>query len=77
MKSIKVISVVLAVIIIVIGFNIISKTDTYKKYKLTTMAKIQGAEYITVEDDSVTFLLGKRYITYYSFDYGIKELSGK
>lgn len=76
--NIKVIAIVLAVIMLVaFSYGGFKRTNMYKKYKLASIAIGKGATYVTVESDSVSYLLGNSYMTYYSFDYGIKELSGK
>ena len=76
--NLKVIAIVLAVILVVaFSYGGFKKTDTYKKYKLASIAKSKGATYITIGSNSVSYLLDNSHMTYYSFDYGIKELSGK
>lgn len=76
--TMRVIAAVLAVVMaLAIGFSMVRTTDTYKKYKLAGIARSKGATDITIEDDSVTYRLDGSHMTYYSFDYGIKELSSK
>lgn len=77
-KMIKVIIIISAIVLtLTIGFGIIRTTDIYKKYKLADIAKSKGYTHIEVGDDYVTFWTDESIMTYYAFDYGVKELSGK
>lgn len=79
-KNLKVMLIILVIgSMLVLGVSKFKTTNTYEKYKLVVIAKLQGATIVSIDDGSVTYELGDSHMTVYEagYSYAIRGLSGK